>query len=296
MKKTNKRKIALIGANGQLATDILKIAKEKKSFIFFPLTHTDIEISNPKSVEKTLNYIAPDIILNAAAYNRVEIAEANLKPAFLVNAFATKYLANYTKQKDCVLVHISTDYVFGLDEERNIPYREIDPPGPVNIYGLSKLTGEYFVQQACSKYFIIRSSGLFGTAQSSSKGYNLVELMLKLAREKGKVRVVNDQITAPTYTLDLARQILTILEKAPFGLYHATAQGQCSHYEFAKEIFRLTNQPVDLKAVTSKEFGAIARRPHYSVLSNEKLKKHGLYLMLKWRDGLKAYLKEKGYI
>lgn len=291
-----KRKIALIGSNGQLGTDILRIAKEEQSFIFIPLTHKDIEICDKENVRQALDRINPDIILNTAAYNRVDDAQKDPTQAFAVNAFATKYLAEYAELKNLIFMHISTDYVFGLDKDRKKPYSEEDPPGPVNAYGLSKLTGEYFVKQACSRYFIIRSSGLFGTAQSSSKGYNFIELMLRFAKEKGQVRVVNDQITIPTYTPDLAKQIMIIIKQAPFGMYNAAAQGQCSHYEFAKEIFRLTKVPVNLNSVTSEEFGAIAKRPHFSVLANEKLKRLKLYMMRDWREGLKDYLKEKGYI
>lgn len=293
MKKT---RIALIGANGQLGTDILKVAKEEKFFVFIPLEHKDIEISDRESVVRTLNHIDPDIVLNTAAYNRVDPAEKEPDKAFSINGIGTKNLAVYCQEKNIILVHISTDYVFGLDCERKKPYEESDRPGPINAYGVSKLAGEYFSAYACEKHFVVRSSGLFGTAQSSSKGYNFVELMLRLAKEKGAVRVVNDQITSPTYTLDLAKQILTIIKHAPFGLYHATAQGQCSHYDFAKEIFRLTNERPKLKAVSSDEFGAIAKRAHYSVLSNARLKELGLYIMRDWHDGLKDYLKEKAYL
>lgn len=291
-----KRKIALIGSNGQLGTDIMKIASKEEGFIFFPLTHNDIDISNKENVFQILSRINPDIILNTAAYNRVEDAENNIQEAFSTNTFAVKYLADFAKQNDCILTHISSDYVFGLDSERRKPYSETDAPGPMNIYGLSKLAGEYLIQQHCSKYFIIRSSALFGIAQSSSKGYNLVELMLKFAKEKKEIRVVDDQITSPTYTLDLAKQIMIVMKQAPFGMYHSPAQGHCTHYEFAKEIFRLTKLSANLKPITSEEFGSIAKRPHYSVLATDKLKKLKLYTMRDWHEGLEDYLKEKDYI
>lgn len=291
-----KKKVALIGSNGQLGTDILKITEKEQSFSIIPLTHKDIEICDKENILRTLDNINPDIILNTAAYNRVDDAEKDPTQAFQINAFATKNLAEYAKLKNIILMHISTDYVFGLDKERKTPYNEDDLPGPVNAYGLSKLTGEYFVKQICSKYFVVRSSGLFGSAQSSSKGYNFIELMIRLAKEKKDIKVVNDQISIPTYTIDLAKQIFTILSHTDFGMYHAAAEGQCSHYEFAKEIFRLTKLSANLNPITSEKFGSVAKRPKYSVLSTEKLKKLGLYNMPDWHEGLKDYLKEKGYI
>jgi len=289
-----KKKIALIGANGQLGTDMLKCNKSEDFFEVIALTHKDIEITDKNNLTKVLDNIKPDIILNASAYNRVEEAEIDPKAAFDVNATALQYLVKYSADRDIILTHISTDYVFGLDKERNTPYTELDIPGPVNTYGVSKIAGEYFVRQTTEKHFIIRTSGLYGIAQSSSKGYNFVELMLRLAEEEKEVRVVNDQISSPTYSIDLARQIFSIIKEAPFGLYHASAEGLCSHYEFAKEIFKITNQTVKLQAVSTKEFGAKAQRPAYSVLENVKLKKLGINKMRHWQEGLKDYLKEKG--
>jgi len=277
-------KIALIGANGLLGTDIVKVFPEEG---LFPLTHKDIEIVDPKSIKRVLSKIKPNVVINTAAYNQVDNVESNLRLAFNVNETGAKNLAEYCKKKDIVLVHISTDYVFsGL--ERNTPYTELDHPYPLSLYGFSKLRGELQIKITAQKYFIIRTGGLFGTGRN-----NFVELMLKLVKEGKQIKVVNDQIVSPTYTMDLARQILKLIQTDNYGVYHATAQGRCTWYEFAMKIFRITKQQVNLKAVTSEEFGAVALRPKYSVLSNEKLKKLGLYEMPVWQEGLIKYLYER---
>lgn len=290
-----KKKVALIGANGQLATDIIKIFPKEDRSNLFPLAHTNIEITDSDSINDALNAIAPDIVLNTAAYNRVDDGEKEPEKAFAINSIGPKLLATYCNEKNIIFAHVSTDYVFGGDKDRKTPYEESDSPNPINAYGISKLGGELFIQYTCKKYFIIRSSGLFGVAGSSGKGYNFVELMLKLAREKRRVHVVDDQIVTPTYTIDLAKQIVRLLETEQFGLYHATAQGQCSWYEFAQEIFLETGIKVKVKRVLSSQFSTQARRPNFSVLENKKLKEINLDIMVPWKTGLINYLVEKKY-
>lgn len=288
-----KKKIALIGANGQLATDIVKVFSKEDRSNLFPLTHADIEITDSESIKDALNAIAPDIVLNTAAYNRVDDGEKEPEKAFAINSIGPKLLATYCNEKNIIFAHVSTDYVFGGDKDRNTPYVESDPPAPINTYGISKLAGELFIKYICKKYFIIRSTGLFGTAGSSGKGVNFVELMIKLAFEKKPIRVVTDQIVSPTYTVDLAKQILRLLETEQFGLYHATAQGQCSWYEFSQEIFLQTGIKAKVKGVSSSQFPTQARRPNFSVLENKKLKGINLDTMIPWKTGLINYLAEK---
>lgn len=290
------KKIAIIGANGQLGSDLQKALSDKLPYNIYPLTHADIEITKRDSITEVLDNIQPDVVINAAAYNNVDESESNPQKAFLVNGLANKYLAEYCKKKNSVLVYISSDYVFGFDEKRNTPYIESDCPGPINAYGISKLAGEYFVFSTCKKYFIIRTSGLFGIAGSSGKEANFIETILKKAKEEKQIKIVDDQVITPTYALDLAKQILLLLKTDYYGTYHATAEGQCSWYEFAEEIFRLTGIPATLEAVTSDIFNAKAKRPAYSVLENEKLKKIGIHSMQDWHICLKEYLKEKKYI
>lgn len=289
-------KIALIGANGQLGSDLTKVLSKDPSFSLFPLTHKDIEITKDEMINQVLSSIKPSIVINTSAYHKVDEVEVNPEKAFLVNSIAVKNLAQYCQGKKNLLVHISTDYVFGLDDRRTKPYTEDDIPAPINTYGITKLAGENFIKYTCPQHLIIRTSGLFGTAGSSGKGGNFVETMLKLARKKKEVRVVNDQTLSPTYTLRLAEQISALIKKTCQGLFHATSEGYCSWYEFAREIFKLTNTECILKPVTSDQFSTIARRPKFSVLENYRLKEVGINLIPSWQECLKAYLKEKSYI
>ena len=262
----------------------------------FPLTHINIEITKQNSIKEALDNVQPDIVINAAAYNNVDESESNISKAFLVNGLANKYLAEYCKKRNSILVCISSDYVFGDDEKRNTPYIESDCPGPVNTYGISKLVGEYLVSSTWKKYFVIRTSGLFGIANSSGKGRNFIATMLQLAKEKKEISVVNDQIISPTYTRDLAKQIRYLIKTNAFGLYHASAEGQCSWYEFAKTIFRLTKTTVLIQPISSSLYQSAAKRPSYSVLENQSLKKLGIHTMRNWKEGLYDYLQEKEYI
>lgn len=287
--------IAVIGAHGQLGNDLVKLFVVEKNITTFPLSHHDIEITNPKSIADAFATINPDVVINAAAYNKVDQAEQENLQAFLVNGIANKYLAQYCEENKKIFVTISSDYVFGADTDRKNPYTETDLAGPINTYGISKLAGEYFATY-CSRHFVIRTCGLFGTSNNSGKGYNFVELMLKLAKEKGHVKVVNDQFITPTYTHDLAKQIMLLIKTNNFGLYHATSEGKCSWYEYAKEIFALTKTDALLTAVSTQTFSTAAKRPHYSVLENEKLKKMGINILPTWQEGLKKYLIEKRYI
>ena len=173
---------------------------------------------------------------------------------------------------DCCLVHFSTDYVFGMDAGRGRPWTEDDPPGPLSVYGLSKLAGEYLVRSTCPKHFVIRTCGLYGVRGSGGKGGNFVETMLRLAGNGKPLRVVNDQRCTPSYTADVAAAVASLLATNRYGLYHVTNAGNCTWFEFAREIFRLADVRVELTPISSLNSGAPARRPDYSVLSNEKLR------------------------
>jgi len=243
-----------------------------------------------------LEKINPDIVINTAAYHKVDEVEDNPEKAFLVNSVAQKNLAEICETNKWTLVFISTDYVFGLDKERNASYIETDTPGPINVYGVSKLAGEYFTRYICKKHFVIRVCGLFGVAGSSGKGGNFVELMIKLGKEKGKVNVVNDQILTPTYTKNIAENLQELLKTENFGLYHMTSEGQCSWWEFTSEIFKQLKMKAKCNPVASSFFKTRAKRPAFSVLENYNLKKIGLNKMRSWKENLKLYLKEKGYL
>ena len=186
-------------------------------------------------------------------------------------------------------MHVSTDYVF--DGSKESPYEEHDAPRPLNVYGNTKLAGEYFVRSITEKHFVLRTSAIYGKSPCRAKGgLNFVELMLKLAKERGEVRVVDSEFITPTPTPELARQMVVLSRCDSYGLYHATAEGSCSWYEFAKQIFALTNTKVSLKVAGLNEFPAKVPRPKYSVLENRALKSRGLNVFTPWQDGLREYL------
>lgn len=284
-------KIVIIGANGQLGSDLVKIFKDTEHEIF-PLSHTDIDITDFKLSKNILDNIKPDIVIDCAAYIRVDDAEDFPEKAFLINAIGTRNVANLCKELESALIYISTDYIF--DGTKKEPYTEEDIPNPLNVYGNSKLAGEYFVRNILEKYYIIRSSSLFGIAGSSGKGGNFVETMIKKAKNNEEIRVVDDMIMSPTYTKDLANAIKIILKKKlPFDTYNMTNRGECSWYEFTKTIFEILEIKVNLFPINIGK--QKAKRPKYSSLSNSKLQRYGIEIE-DWNVALNNYLIEKRYI
>jgi dTDP-4-dehydrorhamnose reductase len=189
-------------------------------------------------------------------------------------------------------MHVSTDYVF--DGSKGSPYVEEDAPRPLSAYGITKLAGEHFVRCTTERHFVIRSSGLYGKSPCRAKGgLNFVELMLKLARERGEVRVVDGEVVSPTSTEELARQMVVLSRSECYGLYHATAEGSCSWYEYAREIFTMTNTRVTLKVAAPDEFPAKVPRPKYSVLENRALKIRGFNMFEPWQNALHKYLQKR---
>ncbi len=285
-------KIILIGADGQLGTDLQKIIPSKE---LIPLTIADIDVTDNAQVERVILKYKPDAIINTAAFHRVDDCENQDEMALKVNGIGVKNLCLACKKDNVTLCHISTDYVF--DGTKRTPYVEGDLPRPGTAYGISKLVGEYYIQYLLKNYLIIRSSGLFGVAGcQATNRRNFIEMMLHLAKEKGKVRVVTDQIVSPTYTMDLARKIYQLLILKKFGLFHITNNGQCSWYDFAEKIFELTKTKVKLEKTTTSEFEAKAQRPAYSVLDNFNLRQQNLDDLQTWDQALKAYFLEKGIV
>jgi len=287
-------RVVVTGANGQLGTDLCKVLQQ---FEVIPLAHKDIEIADMDSVKQALNKYKPDIIINTAAYVRVDDCEIEQDKAFLINALGARNVAVVVQELGAKLVHLSTDYVFGGDAQpRTTPYTEFDTPIPLSVYGKSKLAGENFVCHLCQKHFIIRSSGLFGVAGASGKGGNFVETILKLAREREKLKVVNDQVFSPTYTKDLARKIAQLIDTEYYGIFHITNKGYCSWYQFAAEILRLAGLNTPIIPVTSDEYPQKARRPHFSALDNYHLRLLGMGDMRPWQEALRDYMICKGCI
>ncbi|MDD5659395.1 MAG: dTDP-4-dehydrorhamnose reductase [Actinomycetota bacterium] len=282
-------KIALIGSNGQLGTDIMKYFKDKGEDII-GLTQDEIDVCYPEKCQLVLTRLKPDLIINTAAFHQVDLCEDEVEPSFAVNAAGVKNLCKVCQEYDIALMHFSTDFVFGADVERRTPYDEDDCPGPVSLYGISKLAGEYIIEYMLKKYYLIRSCGLYGHAGSMVKGSNFVELMIKNAREGKKIKVVNDQILTPTSTEDLTKKLYELIHTGKYGLYHMTNTGQCSWYDFALKIFKLAGLHVNILPITSDELSAKAKRPAYSVLDNKNLRALGLEDLRSWKEALKDYI------
>ncbi len=282
-------KIAIIGSNGQLGSDIFEVLNESYSDKVVGLTHNDIDVSELDSVNSVLKEIKPKIIINTAAFHNVPLCEKEMDKAFAVNSGGAENLAKISNELKAVLFHFSTDYVF--DGEKKKPYIEKDKPNPLNIYAKSKLEGENRIKKIAEKYYILRVAGLYGKYPSRVKGYNFVGLMLKLAKERDEIRVVDDERTTPTYTREIAEQLsLMIKKEPPFGIYHATAEGECSWYEFAKAIFEISGIKTNLKKAAPGEFATEVKRPKYSVLENFNLKKAEINIFKHWKDELRDYL------
>jgi len=281
---------AVLGAAGQLGRDLCpRLGGE-----VVPLARDRADLTRPDLLRATLTELRPDVVVNCAAYNFVDRAEDEPPDAFAVNAWGVRDLAGWCRNQGRLLVHFSTDYVFGLDEARRTPWAETDAPGPVSVYGLSKLAGEYLVRSVCPSHLVVRTCGLYGVWGAGGKGGNFVETMLRLAAAGKPLRVVADQVCTPSYTADVADATVALLSAGRQGLYHVTNAGACSWHEFAWAIFERAGVAADLTAITSQVFGAPARRPAYSVLAPLALTAAGLAPLRPWREALAAYLGERG--
>ncbi|MFC7394681.1 dTDP-4-dehydrorhamnose reductase [Scopulibacillus cellulosilyticus] len=279
-----KAKILITGANGQLGQDLSYILKNR-DFTVYPCDHTSLDITNQAQTASILNDIKPGIVIHAAAYTNVDQAESNLDQVFAVNAYGTRNVAVASERINAKLIFISTDYVFnGLKKE---PYHEFDSPNPLSVYGQSKLAGETFVREFHSKFFIVRTSWLFG-----KYGSNFVKTMLNLGKEEKVINVVNDQLGSPTYTVDLANRISEIIETEKYGTYHISNTGSCSWYEFAKAIFKESGMDVKMHPVSTTSFPRPAPRPKNSVFEHRSLRLNGFHKMRHWRAALKDFLSE----
>ena len=294
-------RIALIGSNGQLGSDLLPRLRTAGHNVF-PLRHADIEITDAANATIALEPLMPDLVLNTAAYNLVDKAEDEPDAANEVNAIGPFNLARLCEDNGWRLMHVSTDYVFGhatpglvgpnqTAGENVQAWTETDQPEPLGKYGRSKRGGELAVVATCSQHFVVRTCGLYGFASlyGGGKG-NFVETMLRLGRERKQLRVVDDQRCTPTSTADLADALVKLIATDAFGLYHATNSGSMTWCEFACEIFRLAKMNVELIPITTAEFGSKAKRPAFSVLDCNKLATIIGGPLPDWHDALARYL------
>jgi len=280
-------KLAIIGANGQLGTDLQEVFSAEHDVI--GLNHSDIEITDVNSVKRVLTSAKPEIIVNTAAYNLVPEAEKFPEKAFQINGTGVLNLARVCQDLGIRLIHYSTDYVF--DGKKQKPYTEDDCPNPLNVYANTKLAGEYFALNYSDNSMVIRVSGIYGKVPSRGKGGNFITTMIKLAKEKPEVRVVNDEILTPTPTYCIAKNTAALIKTGASGLYHMSCEGECSWYEFAKTIWESLQLETPLYSASVKDFPLVVKRPFYSVLENKSLNKLGMNQMPHWKEALKEFLK-----
>jgi len=286
-------RILIIGCNGQLGTDLQRVLAEHD---VIASTHGDLEITDEKAVRNVVDENRPDVVINTAAYHKVDECESYPDKTFAVNALGPRNLAQACKAFDGMLIHFSTNFVFEGDTNR--PYTEEDLPGPLSLYGVAKLSGELLVRSILPRHLIVRTTGLYGIAGSgeTGKGLNFIELMIKLGKERGAVTVVDDQMMTPTSTSDLAEVISCLIDKETTGTYHITNSGACSYFEFARTIFEKVGMSAQVSPTSTGEYGAPARRPLYSVLDNSRLHVLGVPPLRQWDEALEDYLHIRGYL
>ena len=279
----------LIGSKGQLGSDLIDIW----SGDLIAFSHEEFDVCNGEQVREIIAREQPELVINTAAYHRVDDCETNGTLAFAVNALGAKNVADAAREAGAAVMFISTDYV--QDGLKGRPYVEGDLPRPLSLYGASKLAGEHLVRQSNAQHYVVRSSSLFGVAGASGKGGNFVETMIRKAQAGDALRVVDDQVSSPTFTADLASKLAELATTGSYGLYQITNGGQTSWFGFAEKIFELMGLTPSLTPIGSDELGAAADRPAYSVLENSALVEAGLEKLRSWEDALTAYLTAKGH-
>ncbi|CAI6087579.1 dTDP-4-dehydrorhamnose reductase [Cohnella sp. JJ-181] len=275
--------ILVTGANGQLGMEVVRI--EDEDLIIVGLDRHQLDVTNLAMARKVLEAYRPTAIIHAGAYTAVDKAEFEPDEAYKVNALGTRNLAIAAREASAKLCYVSTDYVF--DGTGNRPYNEYDNTNPQSVYGKSKRAGEILLQSLCDKWFIVRTSWVYG-----KHGNNFVKTMLKLAHERKELSVVHDQVGSPTCTRDLGHFLISLVKTEAYGIYHASNAGTCSWYEFAKAIFEESGKQIELTPCTTDEFPRPAPRPLYSVMDHSAIRQNGFKEFPPWRESLQTFLKE----
>ncbi len=280
-------RVLLLGANGQLGSDIRRLWRDP-SVELVAAARADADVTDAAAVSRLIEGAKPDVVINTTAFHNLPLCEEDPETAFRVNAVGGRNVAKAAAAVGAAMVQLSTDYVF--DGTKRTPYLEDDARRAVNVYGAAKIATEDIVRQSNPETLIVRVSGLYGLAGSAGKGGNFVETMLRLANEGKPVRVVSDQVTAPTNTAEISEALLPLVKDGARGVVHLAAAEGCSWYEFAAAIFEACGLTPDFAPVTTAEFGAPLERPMYSVLGSTRAP-----ALRHWRDGLLRYLREKGH-
>ena len=281
-------KILITGSKGQLGLELVKQLKIKGLYKIIDTDRDELDIVDIDNVNEFILSSKPDVVINCAAHTAVDLCETDIDNAYKINAIGPRNLAIACEKINAKFVQVSTDYVFDGNIDR--PYREDDNTCQNSIYGSSKLMGEKFTKEFCSRYFIVRTAWLYG------EGNNFVRTMLKLSETNKEINVVNDQFGSPTSTVDLAKAIIELIHTEHYGTYHGTCEGKCSWYDFAQKIFEISNIDIKVNPVTSEEYKRPAPRPAYSVLDNFMLKLVGLNSFRNWEDALIEYLNEETFL
>lgn len=275
-------RVLVTGAKGQLGHDVMnELAKRGHEGVGVDVQEMDI--TDPQAVDKVITDAKVDSVIHCAAYTAVDNAEDQEDICRRVNAYGTENIAKVCKKLDIPMLYLSTDYVF--DGEGTRPWEPDDKRDPLNVYGQTKYEGELAIEENLEKYFIVRIAWVFGV-----NGKNFIKTMLNLAQNHDTLTVVDDQVGSPTYTYDLSRLLVDMIETDKYGRYHATNEGLCTWYEFAVEIFRQAGVQVKVVPVSSEEFKAKAKRPHNSRLNKDKLDEMGFERLPSWQDALSRYL------
>ena len=286
----HKGRIVIFGSKGQLGVELTREFTERGGDVV-RFDRSSVDISDASQVEHALGEADPAVVLNAAAYNQVDVAETEPQAAYVANALAVRNLAMACRQIDARLVHFSTDYVF--DGSASRPYTEEDPPHPLGAYAVSKLAGELYAQAYLDRPLVIRTSGVFGPGGLRTARSNFIELMLRLAASKQPIRVVEDHVASPTYAPALAARTADLVERGLNGVFHVGGGTAISWFEYARLIFRVTGLHPELRATNEREYRTAARRPKYSALSNAKMERSGLAPMPPLEEAVRSYMAER---
>ncbi|MED0676154.1 dTDP-4-dehydrorhamnose reductase [Aneurinibacillus thermoaerophilus] len=277
-------KVLVTGGKGQFGYDVTQMLQGAGHRVF-SYGREELDITDQKQVQYTMEEVQPDVVIHAAAYTKVDLAETEVDTAYKVNALGTRNVAVAAEACRAKLVYISTDYVF--DGQAAGPYHEFAPTNPQSIYGKSKLAGESFVQQLCSRFFIVRTSWVYG-----KYGHNFVKTMLRLAGERDELNVVHDQVGCPTYTVDLAAFVLNLIETEAYGIYHASNTGSCSWYEFACAIFEEAEIKIKVNPIPTSEYPLPAPRPANSVFEHMMIRLQEMKPLRPWRIALQEFIQD----
>lgn len=292
-------RVLVTGVNGQLGYDVVKELK-KRGHNPVGVDREQMDLTVPSQIKECIEKVNPEAIIHCAAYTAVDAAEDNEELCRQVNAYAVRDIAQCAKNLDIPMIYISTDYVFNgekglkdinseeVDTSKYLMYIESDETNPRNIYGKTKLEGELYVKDLLDKYYIVRISWVFG-----ENGNNFIDTMLRLAKDIDKLNVIHDQIGSPTYTKDLAPLIVDMIESDKYGIYHATNEGFCSWYDFAKEIFKVANIDIEVIPIATSQYPTKAQRPMNSKMSKQKLIDNGFKTLRSWEDAVDEYINIK---